>query len=400
MVAVDDTGFGTLLSGLLERSHEVAPEDWGATLTRAAHELGLDDIAVLIADIQQSRLVPLPGDPASGAPRRPLAIDGTPAGAAYRTVSLRLSERDNRITMWLPLVDGVERVGVLEVTAHRIDPELLSRCRALADVTTLTIVSKTGFSDDMLRLVRSRPMSAAAELVWAFLPPRTVGTAEVTSSAVLEPAYEIGGDAFDHSLQDGCLHLAVVDAMGHDLASGLAAAVVLAACRAARRGGADLAEVVRTVDEALAEWIPDRLATAVFADLDVRSGQLNWANCGHPPPRLIRARHVVPGALDRGADLPLGLGAEYGGEPRSVHSARLEPGDRILIHTDGVTESRAEGGDEFGERRLTEYVVHATALGDPAPEVLRRLVNAILAQRHGRLDDDATILLAEWHPAR
>lgn len=206
-------------------------------------------------------------------------------GAAYRTASLRLSERDDRITMWLPLVDGVERVGVMEVTAHRIDPELLSRCRALADVTTLTIVSGAGSSDDLLRLVRSRPMTTAAELVWAFLPRRTIGTTEVTSSAVLEPAYEIGGDAFDHSLQDDHLHLAVVDAMGHDLASGLTAAVALVeAAGAPGVAGADLGEIVKTVDETLAEWIPDRFATAVFADLDVRSGQFAWANCGHPRP--------------------------------------------------------------------------------------------------------------------
>jgi serine phosphatase RsbU (regulator of sigma subunit) len=241
-------------------------------------------------------------------------------------------------------------------------------------------------------------MSTAAELVWAFLPPRTVGTAEVTSSAVLEPAYEVGGDAFDHTLMGHHLHLAVVDAMGHDLASGLAAAVALAGCRAARRAGADLGEIVKTVDEALVEWVPDRHATAVFADLDVRSGQFTWANCGHPPPRLIRARRVVTGALEGEAELPVGLGAAYGGRPRSVHSTRLEPGDRVLIHTDGAIDCRAEGGDAFGEERLTEYVVHATAAGDPAPEVLRRLVCAVLAHRHGRLDDDATFLLAEWHP--
>ncbi|MDX3234584.1 PP2C family protein-serine/threonine phosphatase [Streptomyces sp. ME03-5709C] len=399
MVTVDDTGFGTLLSGLLRRSHEVAPEDWGAELERAAQEMGLEEAVVLIADVQQVRLVPLVGDPASRSARA-VAVDGTPAGAAYRTISLRLSERDDRITMWLPLLDGVERIGVMEVTARRIDPELLSRCRALADVTALTIVSKARCGDDVLRLVRSRPMSTAAELVWAFLPTRTLGTTEVTSSAVLEPACEIGGDAFDHSLQGDHLQLAVFDATGHDLASGLAAAVALAGCRAARRAGADLGETVRTVDETLAEWIPDRLATAVFADLDVRSGRFAWVNCGHPPPRLIRARHVVTGALERDPDLPLGLGPGHGDRPRSVHSTRLEPGDRVLIHTDGVTESRAEGGDTFGEGRFTEYVVHATALGDPAPEVLRRLVNAIRAHRHGRLDDDATVLLAEWHPRR
>lgn len=100
--------------------------------------------------------------------------------------------------MWLPLIDGIARIGVLHVTADRLTPALLDGARQLAAVTALTIVSKSGFSDLISRTSRQRPISTAAEMVWAFLPPRTLGTDRVTSTAVLEPAYEIGGDAFDH----------------------------------------------------------------------------------------------------------------------------------------------------------------------------------------------------------
>ncbi|MFD9124874.1 PP2C family protein-serine/threonine phosphatase [Kitasatospora sp. NPDC059571] len=394
-MAHDD--LGAVLAALLRRSQQTPPDGLSALFDATARVLGLAGARVLLADVQQLRLVPLGtgGTEADG----PLGVDGTVAGRAYRTMTAHTArDEDGTVRLWLPLMDGIERIGVLEVGAHRDDPELLDRCRALADVAALAVISKSGFSDGVVRTVRSAPMTLAAELVWSFLPPRTVGTDRVTSSAVLEPAYEVGGDAFDQALHGEQLHLAVVDAMGHDLASGLSAAVALAGCRSARRAGGRLPAVVDTVDEALARWIPDRLLTAVVGTLDLGTGRFAWLNCGHPPPLLIRRQHVVAGALEHPGELPLGLGPAAPGSHRTVHSVQLEPGDRILVHTDGVTEARAADGTRFGEERLIDHVVRAAAAGEPAPEALRRLINAIMERQRGRLDDDATILLVEWHP--
>ncbi|MFF3323437.1 PP2C family protein-serine/threonine phosphatase [Streptomyces sp. NPDC002889] len=403
---VEDAEFGSLLAALLEQTHHTDPGHLPDLVERAAREVGLRRARIFLADVQQHLLVPLasPGSEHERTGRLgsgvegALAVDGTLAGWAYRTVSMRLSQSEKSLTLWLPLVDGIERMGVLEVVSDYLDTTLLKRCRALADLSALAVISKTEYSDIIVQTARSRPMSLAAEMVWAFLPPRTLGTNRVTSSAVLEPAYEIGGDAFDHSLRDGHLHLAVVDAMGHDLASGLSSAVAIAGCRHARRAGEGLDGIAATVDEALVRWIPDRLLTAVFADLDLDCGQLTWINCGHPPPLLIRGQHVISGALQRPSELPLGLGHQHAGIRRTVHTAQLEPGDRVLIHTDGVTEAHSPDGDYFGEQRLTDHIVRATAAGEKAPEALRRLIHTILEHQHGRLDDDATILLAEWHP--
>ncbi|MGW8950326.1 PP2C family protein-serine/threonine phosphatase [Streptomyces sp. NPDC055709] len=403
---VKDAEYGSLLARILEESHQTEPGQLPVLVERAAAALGLRSARILLSDIQQHRLVPLipPGrtderddrhhEPEDGA----LAVDGTLAGWAYRTVSMRLSQSEGALKVWLPLVDGIERIGVLEIVCDSLDPALLERCKALADLSALVVVSRTEYSDAILQTVRSRPMSLAAEMVWAFLPPRTLGTGRVTSSAVLEPAYEIGGDAFDHSLMDGRLHLSVVDAMGHDLASGLASAVAMAGCRCARRAGQSLDGIAVTVDEALGRWIPERLLTAVFADLDLDGGVFTWINCGHPPPLLIRGQHVITGALQRESELPLGLGPAHADAPRTVHTAHLEPGDRVLIHTDGVTEAHSPDGDYFGEQRLADHIVRATAAGEKSPEALRRLIHTILEHQHGRLDDDATIVLAEWHP--
>ena len=385
---------GASLALFLERSHSASPRQLPQLVHEAARRMGMASATVYLTDVQEDQLVPLPTGEGGGADSVP--IDGTIAGWAYRTMSLRLS-RHRPLSVWLPLVDGIARIGVLQVTADQLTPEVLDAAAQLAAVTALTVVSKSAFSDMFSRVARRRPMTTAAEMVWAFLPPRTLGTDQVTSTAALEPAYEIGGDAFDHGLDDHRLHATVVDAMGHDLAAGLASAVALAGCRSTRRAGGTLTDIADRIDADLHQWLPGGMLTGVFAHLDLNTGQLEWINAGHPPPLLIRAGHVVPRALEQQGELPLGLGPAY--QPtRTVHQAQLEPGDRILIHTDGVTEARTGTGQTFGEDQLVDFITRALAAGEPAPEALRRLIHTILGHHHGRLQDDATIVLAEWHP--
>ncbi|WP_260613989.1 PP2C family protein-serine/threonine phosphatase, partial [Streptomyces sp. WAC07061] len=239
-----------------------------------------------------------------------IAVDTSLAGRAYRTetVQTAVGAGPAGTVGWLPLVDGVERLGVLKVAAPTLDGLLLERCTALASLTAMILVSKLHYSDVLAQAVRRRPMELQAELLWAFVPPRTIGTPWVTSSAVLEPAYEVGGDAFDHSLAVPRLHLTLLDAMGHDVASGGCSAVALAACRFTRRAGGALTDIAEEIDRALARWIPDRLLTCVIADIDTVTGRLDWINCGHLAPLLIRDGRIVTGALDRPPHLPLGLG--------------------------------------------------------------------------------------------
>lgn len=299
---VEDSVLGPVLARLLERSHDTAPGELAALIDHGARDLGLAGATVYLADVQQTQLIPLA--PSDGGADAALAVDGTLAGWCYRTRSQRLATDTPHLVLWLPLVDGIERMGVLRLTAPHLDPNTLERAKALASLTALLVVSKTLYSDTLLTTVRTRPMTLQAELAWAFMPPRTLGTTAVTSSAVLEPAYEIGGDAFDHALGERKLHLAVVDAMGHDTASGLCAALALAGCRSTRRADGTLADIAPVVDQALRCWVPDRLLTAVFADLDPVTGELAWVNCGHPPPLLIRRQRVVAGALARHPNLP------------------------------------------------------------------------------------------------
>lgn len=185
--------------------------------------------------------------------------------------------------------------------------------------------------------------------------------------------------------------------MGHDLASGLTTTLALAACRNARRNGADLSELVDTIDRALAQWLPARYAAGIMLRLQLDTGVLHWSNGARPAPLLIRRQTTAPEALARPAELPMGLGS-LSAEPRAIHTASLEPGDRVLLYTDGVIEAKDSNGGLFGLERFAEYVIRATAAGAPAPEVLRRLVHALLADKDSTLTDDATIMMLEWLP--
>ncbi|OON71793.1 PP2C family protein-serine/threonine phosphatase [Streptomyces tsukubensis] len=392
----DASGHGPdeyLLEELLTQAHAAAPMDLPALVSRFASAAGLERIDVYVVDLQQRSLVPMSEGPPA------LDIDSTYAGRAYRALALRIEEtRGERLTAWLPLVDGVERLGVLGVRARSLDSTVLRRCRMLASVLAMVITSKRAYSDSFARRTRSKAMQLPAEMLRAFLPPRTIGNSEVVSTAVLEPAYELGGDAFDHSLTPSTLHAVILDAMGHNLASGLTTAVAMAGCRNARRDEADLPELVETIDTALARWLPDQYCTGILAQLDLSKGVLRWINCGHPPPLLIRDQRVLKAALERPGEPPMGTPAGLAGAHRTVHRQELRPGDRVLMYTDGVTEARIDDGAEFGLERFTDTIIRATAAGEPAPEALRQLIHTILEHQHDELRDDATLLLVEWSP--
>ncbi|GGV24016.1 hypothetical protein GCM10010277_03950 [Streptomyces longisporoflavus] len=382
-----------LFEHLLAGAHAAAAMELPALAQRFADAVGLDRIDVYLVDIQQRCLVSL----ADGPPT--LDVDTTVAGSAYRAHALRVEEpADGRIVAWLPLIDGAERLGVIGATAAALDVALLRRCRMLASVLAMTITSKRASSDSFARRTRAETMQLPAEMLRAFLPPRTIGNSHVISTAVLEPAYEIGGDAFDHSLTPATLHVAILDAMGHNLASGLTTAVAMAGCRNARRAGAQLPDLVETIQDALAGWLPEQFCTGILAQVDLAEGVLRWCNCGHPPPLLIRDHRVLDRALERPAQPPLGTPASLAEVTWQVHEQALEPGDRVLMYTDGVTELRTRGGAEFGLERFTDSIIRATAAGEPAPEALRQLIHSILDRQDNQLRDDATLLLLEWRP--
>lgn len=264
------------LEELIIEAQTALPVELPALANRCASSLGLDTALIYLVDLQQQLLIPL--DEAL----EPLPVDRSSAGWAYRTVVPRVDEADDGLILWMPLVDGAERLGVLAIRTASLDGVRMRRSRILAHLFAMLITSKRAYSDWLAARTRTATMRLPAEMLRAFLPPRTIGSSRCVSTAVLEPAYNIAGDAFDHSVAKNILHTMILDAMGHDLTAGLTTSVAMAAARNARRAGADLADVVNSVDQALTRWLPDHFSTGVLCRLDAETGRLRWVNCGHP----------------------------------------------------------------------------------------------------------------------
>ncbi|MGW4027351.1 PP2C family protein-serine/threonine phosphatase, partial [Streptomyces sp. NPDC005009] len=232
-----------------------------------------------------------------------------------------------------------------------------------------------------------------AEMQWTLTPPPAYAGHDATVGAVVEPAYQIGGDAFDYAVAGSILHLSVFDAMGHDTTAGITANVAVAACRNARRQGASLTETSRQVEQTLIEqFSTSRYITGILAHLDMETGRLTWINRGHHLPILIRGNRwatelVCPPAGPMGADLGL---------PVTMATDQLEPGDRLLLYTDGIVEARDRYGTEFGRDRFVDFILRHHSSRRTLHETLRRLMAAVMEHHNGKLDDDATVLLTEW----
>jgi hypothetical protein len=405
---------GEVLTGLLSRSHLLEPGMVGDAIAEAAAPMGVLGVRIYLSDLQQRHLGAMPGGVATSSAAS-YAINTTVAGRAYTSIRIQRSassdDAEGSRRLWIPVVDGTERLGVMEMLVADDSDEMLDGYIALASLAGLMIVSKAGYSDTYAQTRRTQEMALQAELVWAFLPPRTFATDRVLVAATLEPAYAVGGDAFDYSVIGDDLYVSIFDGTGHDLASGLLASVAMASCRSTRRSGGTLAEVVSHADHAVsAQFGGNRFVTALLCHLNVVSGLFTWIPCGHPPPLLIRGNKVVK-ELDRRMRLPLGLtgiddprhvegpdNAGNGGHGPPEHTERLEPQDRILLYTDGVVEGRAADGTPFGVERLSDFIIRHSQSGIPANETIRRLHHAISDYQHGRLVDDATIVMVEWLP--
>jgi hypothetical protein len=393
---------------MLAEAHLSLASELPAMAQRYVSAFGGTDVRFFLADLQQATLVPFVGhaDVAPDEIVKPLSIDGTVAGRAFQHVEVLVQPREALDPLvWLPLLDGTERLGVLGVTVPGATADTLTTgpeatlLRRFASLLGELVTTKTLYGDTVIRLRRQREMGLAAEMQWSLLPPLTVSSRGVTIAAVLEPAYDVSGDTFDYAVDPGTAKAAVFDGMGHGLRSAQMALLAVSAYRHARRAGRSLTDTCQEIDDALLEAFSGAsFTTALFTELDTDAGVFNWVSAGHPSPLLIRQGRLIK-ALETTPRPPLGLHlpGEAAARQLTVGTEQLEPGDCVLLYTDGVTEARAPDGSFFGEQRLADLIVRHLAAGLPPPETMRRVVHALLDHQAGRLVDDASLALLQWH---
>lgn len=385
MLAID---FGTALRSASGSSPASLPD----TLARAAADFGATDVVAYLVDFGQTVLEPLPDRSTHAELPATEAVGTTMAGRAFTGRSVVTAERDGDHRVWIPILEGSDCTGVIAATIPATDDRRLALCEELGLLAGCLIAAQARYTDVYNLHRRRRSMSLAASMQWDLLPPLVMDAGEISIAGLVEPAYDVGGDCFDYAVNGQHLDFAIMDAMGHGVRSAVIAALAMGSYRHARRESRPLIASHTNVAASLDAHFGDRsFATGVLARLDTHTGSLTWTNAGHPCPLLIRNGQVVSELVCK----PTPPWGTIAGDPTMATEA-LEPGDSLLLYTDGVTEARTADGDEFGVERLVDQATRHMSDRLRPDTIVRLLIDSVRVHRSLALDDDATIVLVRW----
>lgn len=361
----------------------------------AADVVDARDVALYLVNLEQTDLVPLA--PMARAPRTSVLplVDDAPAGRAFlraETVIEGVESDGDRRRVWAPVEVGADRLGVL---ALDLPADAVSVAAPFARVVGQAVRLKLPSGDEVDLTRRTQDMTVGAELIAALVPPLAFSSEGLALAALLEPSYSSGGDAIDYAVDDGVVHLAILDAMGHGFPAAAVSAVALAAYRNARRLGQDLVGSYQAMETFVHTFAADgRFVTALLAELDTDTGRLSWVSAGHPPPLVVRAGGDAPMVLS--ADPVPPLGTDLALEDPAVHEEYLESGDLVVLYTDGLTEARNLAGELIGLEGLGGLLTRLRQRGLGVTDVVRAVRQEISTNDDAWLSDDATALLVEW----
>lgn len=256
---------------------------------------------------------------------------------------------------------------MLQVGPFSLEPVFTSETWLLAAATALFFVLVLELRD---KLGLKGDLEVAREIQFGLLPFQPIERDGIEIATTMRPANTVGGDYFDViDLGEGRLALAVGDVAGKAMPAALLMALLQGSLRTLLSAGFRGEELISKLNAHLHANIPsNRLVTFFYAELDTATGTLRYVNAGHNPPFLL-ATGQPPARL--GA-----TGVVLGVVPSSTYEAMevvLEPGDRLLLYTDGVTEAANPSDEEYGDGRLEAYV------RDRGAEPGRQLLDGIVA---------------------
>jgi hypothetical protein len=383
------------LGAILERVEASAPVDAVKVVaTMLAQMVGADAVTFLVADFSGRSVVRLSsagrveGARTHGVEQaETLPLSGTVYDQVLRTQELvveRLGEGDVRIIV--PVTDRGDAIGLLEMTLPRSPgPDVITEVGSAAHALAYVVIAARQFTDVFEWGYRSTPFALAAEIQRRLLPlAYTCEAAQFSLAGWLEPAAMVGGDTFDYTLDRTSLHVSVTDAVGHQVAAALLATLLVGSLRNGRRKGLDLGEQARYANDSLAEnSAHGQFVTGQLMRVDLELGTAAIVNAGHPFPLRLRDGRVEE--VELRIEPPFGV---VPGRSFDVQQLPLEPGDRIVLLTDGMQERNAVNLDV------------AAALADTATqhprEVVHALGAAVLDATEGDLRDDATVVCLDW----
>lgn len=356
---------------------EVPPHLIGDQLVAEARRAAGVAVALYIVDLDGSRLLRLAGTddfPAELEAPPALGPEIVPEGLpAYHETLRQVLPRCGIEPLWL-------RSRVIGLMLYVGEP-----ATALDDIAKqgAAALALAGDYTDFAETARRRkPTTAAAEVQLALLPPRIARVSGAQIAGGLLPSYEVGGDWFDYVENRDGVWLAIADAKGTGAAGASVSAAVLGALRAARRCGCDLVGAMKAMDEVVG-GLGSRDVTAIVARWHAPTGTFAWINRGHPVGHVVGPEGKMT-PLEGPVGTALGDGAEG-----VVSAVTLEPGDRLVLVTEGITGRTVEGGGTFGVDGLRKAVEGTRTAAATAMAIQQAVVDSWTEP----LEDDACLIV-------
>jgi sigma-B regulation protein RsbU (phosphoserine phosphatase) len=243
----------------------------------------------------------------------------------------------------------------------------------------------------------SRDYEEARQIQRALLPASMPTMRDCQIAVRWTPASGIGGDCYDVlRFGDTRVALSIADVVGKGLPAALLMSNLQAAVRAFATPSAEPHEVCSSVNRLLCRNIASgKFVTFCYAVIDLERGQVSYANAGHNAPFIVRLDGSIEHLTTTG--LVLGVSADW---TYTTGTTPFGPGDRLVCFTDGMSEARSAGDEEYGEERLAELA--ATTPAGNAELLADTLSAAVLAWTNGPAQDDATLIVVErtsqWFP--
>ncbi len=243
------------------------------------------------------------------------------------------------------------------------------------------------------RLSLKRDLEVAREIQQAMLPDGMWSSPGVEAFGLTKPANTVGGDFYDILPQsDGRVIVALGDVAGKASPAALLMALLLAMLRTLVDEGLSLGALVARLNVQIARHAPpSRFVTLFVAVYDPRTGDLQFVNAGQTPPLLRRQNGQIERLMTGGVALGMFEGSTY--EP---DHARLEPGDALVMYSDGITEAEDPAGEPFDESGLerTLALYPGTFPDVTAASVGHAIFDAVERHRRdSRLSDDLSVLV-------
>jgi sigma-B regulation protein RsbU (phosphoserine phosphatase) len=239
---------------------------------------------------------------------------------------------------------------------------------------------------------REAEIALAADIQRSFLPHNIPSIPGFNLAATSLPALEVGGDFYDFiPEEEGNLGLVIADAAGKSVPAALFMALSKIIVRTNARAHEGVSDVLKDSNEIIAEESGSGMfVTLFFGILNQETGNLVYANAGHNPPLIFRAKGARFDALG-----PTGIA--LGIMERSTYSqgqTALEPGDILVMYTDGIVEAVNPQGERFGLQRLKSIIAGSPNL--PPDNLLREIVQSVFTFSAGQQQfDDITAMVVK-----